>query len=423
MTEKTLSSLPHYFGLPGGAAKAYFVCQKYLNNNQNAVFITAADTEDFDNGALEFAPRGAEILHFPETDTGRMHSLFTLLSPAKGPRLLSANYESLSAPLPSPEQFKKQLFVLHRGDVIRRQALLDLLEKNGYSREDYAEAPGQYGARGSVVDIFCLNRQEPLRLYFSGNRIDSVSAFDLDTQNTKEHVDQAVIIPLHFEELPSTLADYLPDYTYLLDEPAPTFDFSSLKEPEIITLLPSHGATNCNLKGNIPFGANMDLLAREIQSLKQQGLQITICCLNRGELDRLTELLADRKELAHVEFKISPLTQGFINPQDRFALITSNEILNRRYTTSSILKRFDIENAKRVRFKELQEGDYVVHQEYGIGRYLGLEVMNRTEKPTDCLMIEYRRGSRLYVPMYDFKKVQKYISAGGKRPHTVCIGG
>ena len=423
MTEKTLSSFPHYFGLPGGAAKAYFVCQKYLNNNLNAAFVTKDDTEDFDNGALEFSPRGAEILHFPETDTGRMNTLFTLLSPIKGPRLISGNYESLSAPLPAPEQFQKQLFTLHRGDIIRRAELLDLLEHNGYSREDYAETPGQYAARGSVVDIFCLNRQEPLRLYFSGNRIDSISAFDLDTQNTKEHVDQAAIIPLQFEDLPATLVDYLPGYTYLLDEPDPSFDFSTLKNLEIITLLPSNGATNCNLKGNIPFGANMDLLAKEVQSLKQQGLQVTICCLNRGELDRLTELLADRKELANVEFKISPLTQGFINPQDRFALITSNEILNRRYTTSSVLKRFDIENAKRVRFKELQEGDYVVHQEYGIGRYLGLEVMNKTEKPTDCLMIEYRRGSRLYVPMYDFKKVQKYISAGGKRPTLSVLGG
>lgn len=423
MAEKLLSSLPRYFGLPGGAAKAYFVCQKYLNNNQNSVFVTANDTEDFDNGAIEFAPRGAEILHFPETDTGRMNALFTLIASAKGPRLVSTSYEALSVPLPSPEQFKNQVTVLHRGDVIRRQALLDTLEKNGYSREDYAETPGQYAARGSVVDIFCLNREEPLRLYFSGNRIESISAFDLDTQNTKEHVEQAIIIPLHFEKTPATLPDYLPHYTYLLDEPETTFDFSALAKPEIITLLPAQNAIDCHLKGNIHFGANMDLLAKEVQTLKQQGLQVTICCLNRGELDRLTELLSGRKELANVEFKISPLTQGFISPEDRFALITSNEILNRRYTTSSVLKRFDIENARRVRFKELQEGDYVVHQDYGIGRYLGLEVMNQTEKPTDCLMIEYRRGSRLYVPMYDFKKVQKYISAGGKRPTLSVMGG
>ena len=94
-----------------------------------------------------------------------------------------------------------------------------------------------------------------------------------------------------------------------------------------------------------------------------------------------------------------------------------------RYNAARVIKHFDIEGAKRVRFKELQAGDYVVHQEHGIGRYLGLEVMDKEENPTDCLIIEYRRGSRLYVPMYDFKKVQKYIGAGGKRPTLSVLGG
>ena len=65
----------------------------------------------------------------------------------------------------------------------------------------------------------------------------------------------------------------------------------------------------------------------------------------------------------------------------------------------------------------------MVHQEHGIGRYLGLEVLDKEQNPTDCLIIEYRRGSRLYVPMYDFKKVQKYIGVGGKRPTLSVLGG
>lgn len=80
------------------------------------------------------------------------------------------------------------------------------------------------------------------------------------------------------------------------------------------------------------------------------------------------------------------------------------------------MKHFDIEGAKRVRFKELQAGDYVVHQEHGIGRYLGLEVMDKEENPTDCLIIEYRRSSRLYVPMYDFKKVQNTLGPEANAP-------
>lgn len=423
MTDKIQTHPTRYYGLPNGAAKAYFVCQKYLNNGQNALFVTSRETDDFDSAAREFAPRCAQTFTLPETDTGRMNALYDLLSPASGPRLLSAHYEALSLPLPDPEEFKKRLFTVRRGDTLRRQELLDRLEAAGYTRDDYAEVPGQYAARGSVVDIFCLNRPEPLRLYFAGNRIDVISAFDLDTQNTKEHADEAVIIPLVFESTPASLADYVQNYSFIFDEPDKEFNPADYPGCAVTTLLPAADGVNCNLKANIAFNANMDLLDREVASLSERGMTVTVCCLNRGELDRMTELAADYPHLQKTAFKISSLTQGFASPEDRFALITTNEILSRRFSAANVIKRFDVEGAKRVRFKELEAGDYVVHQEHGVGRYLGLEVMDKDENPTDCLIIEYRRGSRLYVPMYDFKKVQKYIGAGGKRPALSALGG
>ena len=90
MTDKQNPSFTRYYGLPNGAAKAYFVCQKYLNNGQNALFVSASDTDDFDCAAREFAPRGAQVFHLPETDTGRMNALYELLSPASGPRSSSS---------------------------------------------------------------------------------------------------------------------------------------------------------------------------------------------------------------------------------------------------------------------------------------------------------------------------------------------
>ena len=129
MTDKQNPSFTRYYGLPNGAAKAYFVCQKYLNNGQNALFVSSSDTDDFDDAAHEFAPRGAQVFHLPETDTGRLNALYALLAPASGPRLVSTSYEMLSTPLPDPEEFKKSLFIVHRGDTMRRQELLDRLEQ------------------------------------------------------------------------------------------------------------------------------------------------------------------------------------------------------------------------------------------------------------------------------------------------------
>ncbi|MBP5617132.1 MAG: DEAD/DEAH box helicase [Elusimicrobiaceae bacterium] len=417
-----MKNFPHYYGLPNLAAKAYFICRHILSAHPTTLFVSQQELDDFDCAGEEFATQGTQVLSFPSTDTGQMNFLHQLLTSHKN-CLISASYEDLSTPLPDPQDLQNKTRTLSRGDTLRRQDLLDLLETLGYTRDDYAETPGQYAARGSVVDIFCLNHPQPVRLYFAGNRIEAISLFDVDTHNTSSHLDQALLLPLAFEQKTAVLADYLKQAFYVFDEPGADFDITAFSQGALFTLLPSAQGTDCHLRANLPTHGNTSLLAQEAKRLEQKKIHITVCCLNRGELDRLSEFLQEFDVFSRAEFKISPLTQGFIDEENKLAFICSNEIFNRRFNTHHALKRLDIAQAKRVRFKELQTGDYVVHQDYGIGRYLGLQVMNATENPTDCLALEYRRGSRLYVPMYDFKKVQKYISAGGKRPTLAVLGG
>jgi transcription-repair coupling factor (superfamily II helicase) len=412
----------YYYGLPNSAARAFFVCKHFLTDSGPVLFVSHDEADDFEQATREFAPTDIPVYSLPETDTGRTAVLWKLLHEKASSYLICTHYDWLHTGLPSKQELLSRTFSIKMGDTLPRQHLLDRLEANGYSREDYAESPGQYAARGSVVDIFCLNKPEPLRLYFSGNRIDLISSFDLDTQNTRSREEQALILPVQFEKLSASLSDYIPNGLYIFDEPEEEVNFSSLSTCAVFTRLPHHQANDCGLKTNIPFQANFKLLEREVSSLQKQGFQIILCCLNRGELDRMTELTTDYPALRSIGFKISSLTQGFYSPADKVAYITTNEILNRHYQAARVIKQFDVQNAKRVRFKELEAGDYVVHQEHGIGRYLGLELMD-PDNPTDCLIIEYRRGSRLYVPMYDFKKVQKYIGAGGKRPTLSVLGG
>lgn len=421
MTQKS-PDVSFYYGLPNQSAAGYFAAKKYLSENKNVLYLTADDPDGFAAALEEFAAPKTNIISFPEQKTGQMAALHTLLT---GPRpyAVAAQYADWAVPLPSPQDLQANTFTVKRGDTLRRADLLDILHHRGYEREDYTEIPGQYAVRGSVVDVFPPGQSRPLRLYFAGNRVETISSFDIDTQNTKERKDDAVIIPLKFDHEPAALADYVQDAQYVFDEPPKDFDFAQYPGSAVLTLLPTHTGVNCDLKANIEFNANFNLLDAEAASLAKQGMQVTVTCLNRGELDRLSELMADYPHLKNVPLKISPLTRGFYSPGEKFALITSGEILNRRYRASSVLKNFDVEGAQKVRFKELRPGDYVVHQNHGVGKYLGLEIMDKEENPTDCLIIEYRRGSKLYVPMYDFKRVQKYIGAGGKAPTLSALGG
>ena len=191
------TSTPFFYGLPNSAAKAYFVCRRLLENRKSVIFVCAdTDPLDFEEAAREFLPPHTGLLNLAGPDTSRWAALHELLTAPDKPYLICISYENLLRPIPAKNEFQSRTFTLYRGNTLRRQELLNQLEDAGYTRDDYAEAPGQYAARGSVVDIFCLNTNLPLRLYFSGNRLEMISAFDLDTQNTLRQEDQAVILPL-----------------------------------------------------------------------------------------------------------------------------------------------------------------------------------------------------------------------------------
>ena len=411
-----------FYGLPNTGAAGYFAAKKYLSAGKNIVFLTEQDPDDIAAALQEFAPPATQIISFPAHALGQLAALNTLLTPRVA-YALCARYADWTISLPTPADIQKNTFTLQTGQVLRRGDLLDRLQQLGYTREDYTEMPGQYAVRGSVVDVFSPLVSQPVRIYFAANRIESVNQFDVDTQNTTIQTTQLVIIPLHFQSASATLADYVKGAQLVLDTPSTETDLTLYPGAAIFSTLPTPNGTNCNFKSNIAFNANFNLLDSEVASLQKQGLRPIITCLNRGELDRLSELMQDYPHLKNLPLQISSLPQGFYQPDEKIAFITSSEILNRRYRASTVLKNFDLENAQKVRFKELRPGDYVVHQQHGIGKYVGLEIMDKEENPTDCLIIEYRRGSKLYVPMYDFKRVQKYIGAGGKAPALSALGG
>ena len=415
-------NLSFFYGLPNSGAEGCFAAKKYLSTGKSIVYLTQEDPENFAGSVKEFISDQTPIITFPEHFLGQLAALHTLLSAAK-PYVLSALYSTWGHSLPSPQEFQKNTLTIRRADTLRRSELQGLLEKLGYAREDYTELPGHYAMRGSVVDIFSPIDNTPVRLYFAGNRIESISRFDLDTQNTTTHISQAIIIPLKFGQTPSTLTDYLTNTQLILSNPPSDIELANYSNATVFTRMPTQQGTDCHFKANIPFHADFNLLDREVASLQAKGLAPIITCLNRGELDRLSDVMAQYPHLQHLSMKISPLTQGFYQFENKQSYISSGEILNRRYQASSVLKNFNLENAQRVRFKELRPGDYVVHQYHGIGKYLGLEIMDKEENPTDCLIIQYRRGSKLYVPMYEFKRVQKYISAAGKTPALSTLGG
>jgi transcription-repair coupling factor (superfamily II helicase) len=151
---------------------------------------------------------------------------------------------------------------------------------------------------------------------------------------------------------------------------------------------------------------------------------VVFVCNNDGERTRLSELLADKGyELdvpgSRLRTAIGRLRGGFSVPEQRLAILSGKELFGRRYWRRP--RRRFTSGAPIYTLEDLRTGDYVVHVEHGIGKYLGLTKLE--DKRGDFLTIGYQKGDKLYVPITQIGLVQKYVGADSVAPALDRLGG
>jgi len=403
--------------LPNISASAFFIINALKQKSVHTLF--ACNTEDeleiFEAAYKTFAPQNSayKFLSVYE-DKFSLYSALEVILQTKTPLFIATTYQSLRQEVAGKKDFGAQILKLQKGQTINRTELVNTLHKLNYKRVDFAEEPADYALRGSVLDIFPINAQKPCRLYFRANTVEQISVFDLDTQNTVSAADELLILPFEFDVKPSTFSRWVSDFKNYFYEPPQNFPPEN--EATILTALPSKDGTDSSLRAPLDFKANFALFDTEIAGLNRQNIKSTFFCLNKGELERLTEVFQDYPALKILPLAVAPLQEGFYSTKENFAFFTSAQLLKHSYKQTNFAEKFDKTYSKHVRFKELEIGDYVVHQEHGIGRYGGLVTLEQDNLPLDCLLIEFKGSQKLYVPLHDFRKVQKYIGLKGRAP-------
>lgn len=413
-------------GLPNTSAAAFFIHTRIKQKGGRALFVckNEDELEDFSAAAQTFCTKESGVTPvIIGEDKFSLYSGLYEISSCQGPILAATTFINGQLPLPGKKDFATSITTIKTAQNISRATLLAALEAAGYERNDFTEKPAQYAVRGSVVDIFNINSSLPCRIYFSGNTISTISLFDIETQNTKTTLGEISIIPVKYQDELSSLAHWAKNFDIFLHNPKEE-DLAYFEgDITVISTLDAQGAQDAGLRPNINFNADLKLFNAEVEKLKKDNYKIVFFCLNRGEKDRLQEVFIDYPALKDLPMVIYPLRSGFYSPKEKFAYITSGEVLNRNYRSSSLVRKFDSIQSKHVRFKELEAGDYIVHQEHGIGRYIGMQALENDGIPVDCLIIEFKRGEKLYVPVSDFKKIQKYIGLKGKAPRISSLSG
>ena len=323
----------------------------------------------------------------------------------------------------------------------------------GYERVPGVTEVGQFSVRGGILDVYGFGMAGPARVEWWGDEIQSLRAFDLDTQRSGEGIDRVTVLPIRTEGgkgeagwVRSSLLDLLPADTLVvidqetaverevdrawadaahhlevarrLGEEPPSREDLSLDPPTWRTRLAglarlAPGAADAAQRFPLLPPEAVDRDVKRLRQLVAGEPPTVILCDNEGQLERLEELLgADRATLV-----VGALDAGFVLPGLR--VLTDHEIFRRARRLRRPRRYRSVAPGGRGAAAAggggggaLQAGDYVVHLEHGIGIYRGLQTIVVGEGTLDVAVVEYEGGDRLNVPLYRLDQLEPYRAGG-----------
>jgi transcription-repair coupling factor (superfamily II helicase) len=401
------------------------------------------------------------------------------------PRFVVTTLQALLQPVPDPAQLRQRRKLLRVGSTVALEELTTWLVEHGFQRMEAVELPGEFSQRGGILDVFSPDAENPYRLEFFGDDIESIRPFAVDTQRSLGDVKAVEVTaaqaqasqPIGLEDT-GHLFDYLPQPSWVaLVEPddlqeqgkhylervsdvrglfsIPGVFQQALRFPSIrLTAMPSSSSeTTCHLRVESVerFSGEVARIRDELDAAAS-GDRVLIACHNEAERKRLGEVLAAGRLAqtgqlklvvgrVHKGFRLLlasggrqpsvsasrqvqvPGTEGLRPPLAGSVVILSDNELFHREEVRTVQPRRQLEARAIDSFLDLAEGDLVVHLTHGIARFRGMQVLEKNDHTEEHLILEFRDAVRVYVPASKIDLVQKYVGGAKTEPELSKVGG
>ncbi len=335
--------------------------------------------------------------------------------------------DSVDESAPALAEISSQRQMLTAGAKLDVEDLLRDLGEAGYERVPVVTERGQFARRGGIVDFFSWQAEEPLRLEFFDDEIESIRAFDLHNQSSIKRLESVgVILQMNDNaEDASRVREHLNKDDFIV-----TIDGEGETYARILSgAAPAEGMEDYSAAiHENPLGvfdasdfvlheARREHFARQIREWHEAGWRSVIFFHNEAERERFAELQSGLP--GSLETKLGLLYRGFTVPAAKLAVLTGAEIFGRhqqiRRVRGSKLDEAEVLRKARDVMRELREGDIVVHAEHGVARFGGVEVRD-SGKREEVLVLHYAEGAKLFVPVAHTHMVTRYVGVGGKAP-------
>ncbi|MDO6674004.1 transcription-repair coupling factor [Tenacibaculum sp. 1_MG-2023] len=412
-----------------------------------------------------------------ETDNANVllrSEVLNRINSRKKPAVIVTYPTALFEKVVTKKELEKNTLKVMVGEQVSLDFVNEVLFEYHFKRVDFVTEPGEFSVRGGIIDVFSFSHDEPYRIEFFGDEVDSIRTFDVETQLSKEKLKKVSIMPnvenktlqesresflkyisaktavfvknvdllsdsldkfyrkaeLSFNELSTEIKHAKPEELFcngeLIRSQLQDFitvdigkNLHSERREESHEGVPS---INFDTHPQPSFNKKFDLLIQNFNEFSAKGFTNYILCSNEQQAQRFHDIFDDHEEKVSYETIVFPLYQGFVDIDSKIVCYTDHQIFERYY-------KFRLKNgyAKKqsITLQELTKldvGDYVTHIDHGIGKFGGLQKIDVEGKKQEAIKLIYGDRDILYVSIHSLHKISKFNGKDGKPPKVYKLG-
>ena len=367
----------------------------------------------------------------------RTSAIGKILEYKAGESLYIVTYPSaLSEGVPSGKNIKEQLLKLSVGDEVPYDTIINTLFENGFERVDFVGEPGQFAVRGALIDIFSYSFNNPFRVSFFGDEIESINIFDCNTQLSKDKVESVEIYPDICKESDEVeecgVVQMLPEDALIWLDSSDMYKdkefFSELKEfrniyMEVPLSRQDEEAIKFSIVPQPVFNKNFELLTEDIRTHIEKGYRVRIYGEKRSQLERLQSILSQNGGLMPEFVAECNIHNGFIDNENKICCYSDHEIFDRFHRVNI---RRTVEKSEQLTINDLTSfaiGDYIVHMDYGVGIFGGLVRMKDDRgRMHEVVKLTYKDNDVVFVSVHALHKISRYKGKDSEPPKIHKLG-
>lgn len=476
----------HVKGLTGSSLS--FVIQNVFEKTEKPFLLLFQDKEEaaYYLNDLENLLGEQDVLFYPssyrrpyqieETDNANVllrAEVLNRINSRKKPAVIISYAEAIFEKVVTRKELEKNTLKVTVGDQIALDFINEVLFEYHFKRVDFVSEPGEFSVRGGIIDVFSFSNDNPYRIEFFGNEVESIRTFDVETQLSLKAEKKINIIPnvenKMLEEQRESFLDYIPEKTVvfvqntellgsqldkLFEKAKEAFDKLSkdvrharpeeifidrsffLKKILDFTLIESGSnpflkpekTIEFHTRPQPSFNKQFDLLLQNLNENHLEGYKNYLFCSGENQAQRFHDIFESLDEKQHENTRkqyktvVLPLYQGFIDDENKIACYTDHQVFERYH-------KFSIKNGyskkQTITLKELNSlsvGDYVTHIDHGIGKFGGLQKIQVEGKTQEAIKLVYADNDIVYVSIHSLHKISKYNGKDGAPPKIYKLG-